>query len=84
MILRLTSILVISLATLSSAFAQELSGDYLYKVSTIRAATGELSGLLDWIVELKESNYFKMADEHAPFVMRHSQGDQYMLPPASR
>ena len=79
MILRLTATLVISVATLSSAFAQELSGDYLYKVSTIRAATGELSGLLDWIAELKESNYFEMADEHPPFVMRHSQGDQWDL-----
>ena len=79
MIVRLTAILVFSLLTLPSALAQELSGDYLYKVSTIRAATGELSGLLDWIAALKESDYFEMANEHPPFVMRHSQGDQWDL-----
>jgi hypothetical protein len=79
MIARLTALIVFSLVTLPAALAQELSGDYLYKVSTIRAATGELSGLLTWIAELKESDYFDMANEHAPFVMRHSQGDQWDL-----
>jgi len=79
MIVRLTAILVCSLITLPAAIAQELSGDYLYKVSTVRAATGELSGLLAWIAELNESNYYEMADEHAPLVMRHSQGDQWDL-----
>ena len=79
MIVRLTAILTLSLLTLPSALAQELSGDYLYKVSTIRAATGELSGLLDWIAQLKESDYFEMADEYPPLVMRHSQGDQWDL-----
>jgi hypothetical protein len=76
---RLAALVVIFLITLPSAFAQELSGDYLYKVSTIRAATGELSGLLDWLAELKESDYFDIANEHPPFVMRHSQGDQWDL-----
>jgi len=77
--IRLAAILALSSFTASSAIAQELSGDYLYKVSTIRAATGKLSPLLDWIAELKESDYFETAGEHPPFVMRHSQGDQWDL-----
>lgn len=79
MIVHLAAILLFSLITTPPAFAQDLSGDYLYKVSTIRATTGELSGLLDWIAELKASNYFELADEHPPLVMRHSQGDQWDL-----
>lgn len=59
--------------------AQELEGDYLYKVSTIRAAPGKLEPLLNWAAALKEADYFKDAKEHAPFIMRHSQGDQWDL-----
>jgi len=66
-------------APIVSANAQELEGDYLYKVSTMRAAPGEFENLLDWIAALKASDYFEDAREHAPFVMRHSQGDQWDL-----
>jgi len=75
------SIVILAAAILfpASASAQELEGDYLYKVSTVRAAPGSLSQLLDWIVLLEESEYFKDAGENPPFVMRHSQGDQWDL-----
>lgn len=59
--------------------AEELEGDYLYKVTTIRAAPGELKALLDHIAETKASDYFERSGQHPPFVMRHSQGDQWDL-----
>lgn len=79
MIIRLLSILALSLSLLTSAISQELEGEYLYKVSTVRAASGSLSDLLDWIALLKGSDYFQDAGEIQPFVMRHSQGDQWDL-----
>jgi hypothetical protein len=79
MIVRLTALLALALAFQTPATAQELEGDYLYKVSTVRAATGELSNLLDWIAVLKGSEYFADAGKTPPFVMRHSQGDQWDL-----
>ena len=48
----------------------DLEGNYLYKVTTVRAATGSLSDLLDWLATRRKE---------APFVMRHSQGDQWDL-----
>lgn len=56
-----------------------LEGDYLYKVSTLRAATGSLSDLLSWIESTHKSAYFADAGEARPFIMRHSQGDQWDL-----
>jgi hypothetical protein len=79
MIIRLISILVFSISLLSTAVAETREGDYLYKVSTVRAATGSLSDLLDWGAALKASDYFVDAGVHPPFVMRHSQGDQWDL-----
>ena len=61
------------------AAAQEREGDYLYKVSTVRAAVGELEQLLEWISAMKASGYFEEAKKYPPFVMRHSQGDQWDL-----
>jgi len=79
MVIRLTAILALLFAFPAPATAQELEGEYLYKVSTVRAATGELSNLLDWIAVLKGSEYFADAGKEPPFVMRHSQGDQWDL-----
>ncbi len=59
--------------------AAENDGDYLYKVTTVRAAPGELAALLDNYAELKASGYYRKAGETAPFIMRHSQGDQWDL-----
>ncbi len=79
MILRSIAVFFVLLAGLSIATAQELHGVYLYKVSTVRAATGELSNLLDWIAAIEESGYYEDAGEDRPLVMRHSQGDQWDL-----
>ena len=59
MIVRLIAILALALAFQTPATAQDLEGEYLYKVSTVRAASGELPQLLDWIALLKGSNYFE-------------------------
>lgn len=63
----------------SLAIGEELEGDYLYKVTTIRAATGALANLLAWEAQLKASNYYDEAGEEPPLLMRHSQGDQWDL-----
>ena len=58
---------------LASAQTDELP--YLYKVTTVRAAPSEL---LDLINLYKEQMEFYVANgDHAPFWMRHSQGDQW-------
>lgn len=62
-----------------NANAEPLEGDYLYRVSTVRIAPGEFENFLDWISTMKASGYFEEAGERAPFVMRHSQGDQWDL-----
>jgi hypothetical protein len=79
MITRSITIIALSIALTSTAIAQELDGNYLYKVSTVRAATGELSGLLDWFKELRDSDYHDDAGSPFPLIMRHSQGDQWDL-----
>jgi len=64
--------LLLGLASSSaySADSRDLEGNYLYKVTTVRAATGSLSDLLDWLASRRKE---------APFIMRHSQGDQWDL-----
>jgi hypothetical protein len=56
-----------------------LEGDYLYKVTLLRAAPGKLPELLDWYAAMKVSGYYKAAGEREPILMRHSQGDQWDL-----
>ena len=58
---------------------EELEGDYLYKVTTIRAATGALADLLEWAAQLQASDYSEEAGQDRPLLMRHSQGDQWDL-----
>lgn len=79
MIMRLLVIVILMLSLSAQSKAQELEGDYLYKVSTIRAATGEFSNLLDWINAIKATAYHDKAGLAFPLVMRHSQGDQWDL-----
>lgn len=71
--------IVIFAAMPRPAAAQELEGDYLYHMMTLRADRGKLENLLDWIAEMKASGFFEEAGQAAPFVMRHSQGDQWDL-----
>lgn len=75
------TILAVVIVTLfsTSAIAAKHEGDYLYKVTTVRAATGHLSDLLDWMKELQATNYYQDSGQPRPLVMRHSQGDQWDL-----
>ena len=59
--------------------AAENEGDYLYKVSTIRATPGSLESLLTWINDLDNAGYFADTGTERPFIMRHSQGDHWDL-----
>ncbi|MEK7265592.1 MAG: hypothetical protein AAB227_05775 [Pseudomonadota bacterium] len=52
-------------------------GGYLYRIETVRAAPGKLEALLDFGAEAKKTGYYEEAGSHFPFVMRHSQGDQW-------
>ena len=74
-LIALSSLLVLA----SSVLSQELEGDYLYKVSTVRAATGSLAELLEWLHEVEESGYCDESGVPCPHVMRHTQGDQWDL-----
>ena len=78
MVVRLFAYIYLSLCALPAA-AQELEGDYLYHFMTIRADRGKLENLLDWIAETKASGFFEEAGQAPPYLMRHSQGDQWDL-----
>ncbi len=67
------------LVTLAPANAQQREGGYLYLVTTVRAAPGKLEELINWFSEMKSEGYYDDAGGYPPFVMRHSQGDQWDL-----
>ena len=77
--MRILATFLMSLMLATPVAAQIREGDYLYKVTTIRAAPGHLEPLLNHIAEIKSSDYFEQSGEHPPFVMRHTQGDQWDL-----
>ncbi|MEO1137384.1 MAG: hypothetical protein AAFW68_12395 [Pseudomonadota bacterium] len=81
MIARLIALAAIVAAAAMSApaAAQEREGGYLYKVTTVRAAPGSLEALLNYMAQVMASDYFEKSGEHPPFLMRHSQGDQWDL-----
>lgn len=79
MLARLIILFVMFAPTLALADTHELEGDHLYKVSTVRAASGSLSDLLDWMATMRNSAYYGDSGVYPPFVMRHSQGDQWDL-----
>lgn len=66
-------------AFMGMAHAQQREGDYLYRVETLRAATGKLEALLEWAASAKDAGYFRDAYGADPLIMRHSQGDQWDL-----
>jgi len=82
-----------TLAPLQQAAAQDkadapayaLEGEYLYKVTTLRAEHGQFESLLETITLLQQGDYYK--GRPASLIMRHSQGDQWdimaMLPMGS-
>ena len=59
--------------------AENLEGDFLYRVTTVRAAPGSFSDLLDWHAEVLASGYFDESGQPTPMVLRHSQGDHWDL-----
>jgi len=61
------------------ATSAELEGDFLYKVTTVRAAAGAFEDLLAWEDRMKASGYYHEAGLERPLLMRHSQGDQWDL-----
>lgn len=76
---KLSSVIIFLVCLSSMARAGDLEGDYLYKVTTIRAATGALADLLEWEAQLSASRYYEDAGQEQPLLMRHSQGDQWDL-----
>jgi len=79
MTMRIIAVFVFLLGLPTIASTEELEGKYLYKVTTIRAATGALADLLDWEAQLRASEYYVDAGQERPLLMRHSQGDQWDL-----
>jgi hypothetical protein len=79
MTMRILTVFILVFGAPMLAGAEELEGDYLYKVTTIRAATGALADLLDWEAQLSASDYYDEAGQQRPLLMRHSQGDQWDL-----
>ncbi len=57
----------------------ESEGNYLYRVTTVRATPGTLAELLDGIKVVMASAYYENTGQPTPLVMRHSQGDQWDL-----
>ncbi len=62
-----------------TGIAEELEGDELYRVTTLRAAPAQLAALLDWFADVEGSGYYADAAMPPPLLMRHSQGDQWDL-----
>ena len=79
MTMRIVAVFVLMFGVPTLTSADELEGNYLYKVTTIRAATGALADLLEWEARLSGSDYYVDADQERPLLMRHSQGDQWDL-----
>jgi len=79
MTMRIVTVFLLLFSLPTIAGSEELEGRYLYKVTTIRAATGTLADLLDWEAQLNASEYYVEAGQERPLLMRHSQGDQWDL-----
>lgn len=59
--------------------AENLEGDFLYRVTTVRAEPGSLADFLDWHAAVVASGYYEKSGETRPIVLRHSQGDHWDL-----
>lgn len=62
-------------ATPASAVPTPATGDYLYRVTLVRAAPGHYHDLID-LYKAQKARYEAQGDT-APFWMRHSQGDHW-------
>ncbi|MDX1517512.1 MAG: hypothetical protein R3288_11770 [Woeseiaceae bacterium] len=65
--------------TAAPVFADELDGDYLYRVTTLRAAPGQFAALLDWFASMRASDDCVASLGGPPMLMRHTQGDHWDL-----
>ena len=63
-------LILLSLTAVGSAQPPVLEGDQLYRVSTVRAAPGAFSELLEWAESENKERFY---------VARHSQGDHWDL-----
>jgi len=54
-----------------------LQAEYLYKTLLLRAAPGKLLNLIE--LYKNRMDFYEAADDEKPFMMRHSQGDQWDL-----
>lgn len=70
---------VMGLAGIPASTAAGVEGDYLYKVSLVRAAPGQLLELIEMIKADQPAGREDEAGDPGPFIMRHSQGDQWDL-----
>lgn len=59
--------------------AAEVEGDYLYKVSLVRATPGTLLELIDLIKANQPAGRKDAAGDEGAFLLRHSQGDHWDL-----
>lgn len=66
-------------STVTQAQESAVRGDYLYRVTTLRAAPGDLTELIDLLIRQEESGYYVLTRDEPPIIMRHSQGDQWDL-----
>lgn len=76
---RLGLLIVLGLVWPAGLWAAEVEGEYLYKVSLVRAAPGKLLALVDLIKTRQPVGETDAAGDLGPFMMRHSQGDQWDL-----
>ncbi len=67
-------VMVVFVFGTTSAVGQT-EGDYLYNITMLRAAPGHFTDLISALEDSFELD--KEAGDHAPFWMRHSQGDQW-------
>lgn len=69
----------VGISLLISGQVHAQAGDYLYRVQTVRAAPGGLQELIESYQQLGADGYFAEGVIRKPFVLRHSQGDQWDL-----
>ena len=73
-------ILSLGLNAVTTVQAQDIENPtYLYKTTLMRAAPGQLLELINILKQMKADGYYKKLGQDAPYIMRHSQGDQWDL-----
>lgn len=77
--MKILSALIVAIGLASAAAAQEPERDTLYMVTTLRAAPGDLAGMIEDLQTLARSDYYADAERATPWILRHSQGDHWDL-----